>query len=209
MRHRKAGLKLSRTASHRNAMFRNMVTSLFKYERIRTTDAKAKELRRWADHLITLAKRGDLHARRQALAIIQEKDVVHKLFENAAERFGAINGGYTRIVKLGFRAGDAAALSVIELVAVEPKRKPKKKKKAKDAAGKKKAPKAAKVDKKAEEAQAEERSEAEAPAAEAQAPKAKARGRSKEQAAATVSKGGAVGEDTPAPKKKKAEKAPE
>ena len=80
MRHRKAVLKLNRTPSHRKAMFRNMVTSLFKYERIQTTGAKAKELRRWADHLITLAKRGDLHARRQALAIVREKDVVHKLF---------------------------------------------------------------------------------------------------------------------------------
>ena len=85
MRHRKSGLKLNRTASHRKAMFRNMVTSLFKHERIRTTDAKAKELRRWADHIITLAKRGDLHARRQALSIVREKEVVHKLFAEAAE----------------------------------------------------------------------------------------------------------------------------
>ena len=112
MRHRKAGIKLSRTPSHRNAMFRNMVTSLLKYDRIQTTETKAKELRRWADHVITLAKRGDLHARRQALAIVMEKDVVHKLFENAAERFGAISGGYTRIVKLGRRPGDAAPVSV-------------------------------------------------------------------------------------------------
>ena len=108
MRHRKAGLKLNRTPSHRNAMFRNMVTSLLKHDRIRTTGAKAMELRRWADHIITLAKRGDLHARRQALAIVREKDVVHKLFENAAERFGATSGGYTRVVKLGRRPGDAA-----------------------------------------------------------------------------------------------------
>ena len=98
MRHRKAGVKLSRTPSHRKAMFRNMVTSLLKYDRIQTTGTKAKELRRWADYVITLAKRGDLHARRQALAIVREKEVVHKLFENAAERFGAISGGYTRIV---------------------------------------------------------------------------------------------------------------
>ena len=87
MRHRKAGLKLNRTSSHRKAMFRNMVTSLFKHERIRTTDVKAKELRRWAENLITLAKRGDLHARRQALSIIREKDVVHKLFAEAAEKY--------------------------------------------------------------------------------------------------------------------------
>ena len=115
MRHRKAGVKLNKTSSHRQAMFRNMVTSLFKYDRIRTTDAKAKELRRWADHMITLAKRGDLHARRQALAIIREKDVVHRLFEEAAGRFGAISGGYTRLVKLGARPGDAAPVTLVEL----------------------------------------------------------------------------------------------
>ena len=81
MRHQKAGKKLNRTGSHRNAMFRNMVTSLFEHGRLRTTDAKAKELRRWADRMITLAKRGDLHARRQALAVMRDKAVVHKLFE--------------------------------------------------------------------------------------------------------------------------------
>lgn len=129
MRHRKAGLKLNRTTSHRNAMFRNMVTSLFKYERIRTTGVKAKELRRWADHLITLAKRGDLHARRQALSIMREKEVVHKLFEEAAERYGGSAGGYTRIVKLGRRPGDAAPISLVELIAAEKKRKKKKPKK--------------------------------------------------------------------------------
>ena len=130
MRHRKAGLKLNRTTSHRNAMFRNMVTSLFKYDRIKTTGTKAMELRRWADHLITLAKRGDLHARRQALAIVREKDVVHKLFENAAERFGAVSGGYTRVVKLGRRPGDAAPVALVELVIsqISPKKKAKKKK---------------------------------------------------------------------------------
>ena len=141
MRHRKAGIKLNRTASHRKAMFRNMVTSLFKYERIRTTGAKAKELRRWADHIITLAKRGDLHARRQALAIVREKDVVHKLFENAAERYGAVSGGYTRIVKLGRRPGDAAPVSLVELIVPQDTKKKKtKKKKAKAEAAPQKAP---------------------------------------------------------------------
>jgi large subunit ribosomal protein L17 len=110
-------------------MFRNMVTSLFKYDRLETTDAKAKELRRWADHMITLAKRGDLHARRQAMSIIREKSVVHKLFEEAAQRFGQTAGGYTRIVKLGRRKGDAAPFSMIELISVEQKPKKKKKKK--------------------------------------------------------------------------------
>ncbi|HUV50861.1 MAG TPA: 50S ribosomal protein L17 [Anaerolineae bacterium] len=119
MRHRKAGLKLNRTSSHRNAMFRNMVTSLFKHERILTTDVKAKGLRQWSDHLITLAKRGDLHARRQALSIIRETNIVHKLFDEAAERFGSISGGYTRIIKMGRRSGDAAPVSIIELVGVE------------------------------------------------------------------------------------------
>lgn len=129
MRHRKASLKLNRTTSHRIAMFRNMVTSLFKHERIRTTGVKAKELRRWADHLITLAKRGDLHARRQALSIIREKRVVHKLFAEANEKFGNSAGGYTRIVKLGRRAGDAAPMSLIELVVFETGGKKKSKKK--------------------------------------------------------------------------------
>ncbi len=129
MRHQKAGLKLNRTSSHRNAMFRNMVTSLFKYDRIRTTDKKAKGLRRWADNLVTLAKRGDLHARRQALAIVREKDVVHKLFEEAQDRFGAKSGGYTRIVRLGRRPGDAAPVSLIELVAAQPEKKKKTRKK--------------------------------------------------------------------------------
>jgi large subunit ribosomal protein L17 len=137
MRHRKAGVKLNRTTSHRQAMFKNMVTSLFKHDRIRTTDVKAKELRRWAEHIITLAKRGDLHARRQVMAIVQEKDVVHKLFENADKRFGAQNGGYTRIIKIGRRPGDAAPVSLIELISAEPQAKPKKK--AKGAAKKKEA----------------------------------------------------------------------
>ncbi len=116
MRHRKSGVKLNRTSSHRKAMFRNMVTSLFKYTRIKTTEAKAKELRKLAEKMITLAKRGDLHARRQALAVIREKDVVHQLFNDAAEKFGNRQGGYTRIIKLGLRSGDAAPMTMIELI---------------------------------------------------------------------------------------------
>lgn len=139
MRHRKAGVKLNRTSSHRDAMFRNMVTSLFKHDRIRTTDVKAKELKRWADNLITLAKRGDVHARRQALSIVREKDIVHKLFAEAAERYGAVSGGYTRVVKLGRRPGDAAPISLVELLSSEDvkKKKPKKKKKGKAIVAKK------------------------------------------------------------------------
>jgi large subunit ribosomal protein L17 len=152
MRHRKASLKLNRTTSHRLAMFRNMVTSLFKHERIRTTGPKAKELRRLAEHLITLAKRGDLHARRQALAIIREKDVVHKLFDEANEKFGHCAGGYTRIVKLGRRAGDAAPMSLIELIVPEAGGKKKTKKKgAKAKAAKTKAGSEKKADVKTED----------------------------------------------------------
>ena len=128
MRHRKSGVKLNRTSSHRSAMFRNMVTSLFKFDRITTTDPKAKELRRWADQLITLAKRGDLHARRQAMAIIREKNVVHKLFHDAPSRFADKAGGYTRLVKVGIRKGDAAVLSMVELTG-EPVASPKEEKK--------------------------------------------------------------------------------
>ncbi len=131
MRHRKAGLKLSRKTGHLNAMFRNLVTSLFKHDRIRTTDTKAKELRRWADHIVTLAKRGDLHARRQALAIVQEKAVVHTLFEKAAERYGSTAGGYTRLVKIGPRPGDAADMTLVELIGSEAEKKTKKKAKKK------------------------------------------------------------------------------
>lgn len=148
MRHRKAGIKLNRTSSHRNAMFRNMVTSLLKHERITTTDAKAKALRGWADHVITLAKRGDLHARRQALAIVREKDLVHKLFEEAPQRFGAISGGYTRIAKIGHRPGDAAPMVVMELVGPghETKKKTKKKSTKKETAPAVAAPEAAPIE---------------------------------------------------------------
>ena len=191
MRHRKAGLKLNRTQSHRNAMFRNMVTSLIKHDRIRTTGPKAMELRRWADHIITLAKRGDLHARRQALAIVREKDVVHKLFENAAERFGTISGGYTRLIKLGRRPGDAAPVSLIELVVSQDTKKKKTKKKKSKAeaapkkveADKKTAVKAKKpVEEKTESPAKEDAAKEEKPAAEA-APEKKAKVKEKKAAA--------------------------
>ncbi|GAB4282544.1 MAG: 50S ribosomal protein L17 [Deferrisomatales bacterium] len=116
MRHRKAGRKLGRTGSHRKALFRNMVTSLFEHERIQTTDAKAKEVRRIAERLISLGKRGDLHARRRALAYVRSKSVVAKLFEEISPRFAQRPGGYTRIVKLGNRRGDNAPMSILELV---------------------------------------------------------------------------------------------
>lgn len=116
MRHNKTGRRFGRTSSHRAAMMRNMVTSLIEHERITTTDMKAKELRRLAEKMITLGKRGDLHARRQALRVIRSKDVVAKLFEMVAPRYQDRPGGYTRIIKLGTRAGDNAPLSLIELV---------------------------------------------------------------------------------------------
>lgn len=119
MRHNKAGRRLGRTTSHRIAMFRNMVTSLLNHERVVTTDAKAKEIRSVAEKMITLGKRGDLHAMRQAAAYIREKSVVTKLFSTIAPRYKDRQGGYTRIIKLGQRLGDAAPLSVIELVQEE------------------------------------------------------------------------------------------
>ncbi len=119
MRHNKAGRRLGRTTSHRVAMFRNMVTSLLNHERVVTTDAKAKEIRSVAEKMITLGKRGDLHAIRQASSYIREKAIVTKLFSTIAPRYKDRNGGYTRIIKLGQRLGDAAQLSVIELVEEE------------------------------------------------------------------------------------------
>lgn len=115
MRHLKSGRKLNRSSSHRRAMLANMVTSLLLHEQMETTDAKAKELRRWADRMVTLGKRGTLHARRQALAFVRDRKVVAKLFDDIASRFRERPGGYTRITKLGIRQGDAAALSIIEL----------------------------------------------------------------------------------------------
>lgn len=119
MRHGKSKRKLGRTSAHRDAMFRNMVTSLFEHERIVTTREKAKELRPIAEKMITLAKRGDLHARRQALSYIRSKDVVEKLFTDIQEQFADRKGGYTRILQTGTRAGDAAHMAIIELVGYE------------------------------------------------------------------------------------------
>lgn len=119
MRHNKSGKRLGRNSSHRTAMLRNMVTSLIEHEKITTTDARAKELRKLVDRMITLGKRGDLHARRQALSVMRDSKVVAKLFEQVGPRFKERPGGYTRIIKLGVRAGDNAPLSIIELVEEE------------------------------------------------------------------------------------------
>ncbi len=116
MRHGKRIPKLGRTAAHRKAMLRNMVTDLFRHERIETTLPKAKALRPLAEKMITLGKRGDLHARRQALAVVRDKGVVHKLFTELADRYRDRQGGYVRILKLGFRRGDNAPLALVEMV---------------------------------------------------------------------------------------------
>jgi large subunit ribosomal protein L17 len=116
MRHRQRARKLGRSPSHRLAMYRNLVTSLLQHERVETTDAKAKEVRRIADRMITLGKRGDLHARRRALRVLRERDVAAKVFDELAERYRTRPGGYTRVLKTRNRVGDAAAMSLVELV---------------------------------------------------------------------------------------------
>ena len=115
MRHRVAGRKLSRHTQHRELVFRNMLVSLLQYERIRTTLAKGKELRNWADRIITLGKKGTLHARRQAFALLRNEGIVKKLFDEIAPKFKDREGGYTRVYKLGWRQGDGAPLSLVEL----------------------------------------------------------------------------------------------
>jgi large subunit ribosomal protein L17 len=116
MRHQLSGHKLNRTTSHRRALLRNMATALFQQERIQTTKAKARALRPFAERLITLGKRGDLHARRLAARDIQDHEVLQKLFDDIAGRCKAREGGYTRILKLGTRRGDCSEIALIELV---------------------------------------------------------------------------------------------
>ena len=116
MRHRKKGRSLSRSPSHRRALLRNLATSLFLHERIRTTTARARELRPYAERLVTLARRGDLHARRLAARSIADREALGKLFDDIGPRYADRPGGYTRILKLGPRKGDAADMALIELV---------------------------------------------------------------------------------------------
>ncbi len=120
MRHGLSGRKLNRTSSHRKAMFANMAVALLKHEQITTTLPKAKELRPFVEKLITLGKRGDLHARRRAMAVLQDKAITGKLFATLAPRYADRAGGYTRVLRAGFRYGDAAPLAVIELVDRDP-----------------------------------------------------------------------------------------
>ena len=116
MRHGKAHRKFNRTAEHRKAMFENMAASLIKHEQIITTLPKAKDLRPIVEKLVTLGKRGDLHARRQAIAVLQDETIVTKLFDVLASRYKTRQGGYTRVLKAGFRHGDSAPIGVIEFV---------------------------------------------------------------------------------------------
>ena len=116
MRHARTGRKLGRDASHRKALYSNLTCSLIEHGRIRTTEAKAKAVRPIAEQMITLGRRGDVHARRQALAYLRTQEVVHQLFSEVAPRFRDRPGGYTRVVKLGPRAGDAAPMAYLELV---------------------------------------------------------------------------------------------
>lgn len=122
MHHGKTGSKLGRTSSHKEAMLRNMVTSIIKHERIRTTDMKAKELRKLADKMITLGKKGTLHARRQALAVVRDRAMVVKLFGELTDRYRNRAGGYTRIIKAGYRFGDNAPVSILEYIPDEKKK---------------------------------------------------------------------------------------
>lgn len=147
MRHKRGGSKLGRLTAHRWALFRNLLTALFTHERITTTLAKAKAVRPLADHMVTLAKQDNLHARRQALALVPDVAVVHRLFDTIGARYGDRRGGYTRILQMGTRRGDAAPVAILELVDRPdvPKEKPTKGKKSTEPKGKeaKKARKAA------------------------------------------------------------------
>ena len=120
MRHRKSGRKLNRTSTHRKAMFANMAVALIKHEQIKTTLPKAKDLRRVTDRLITLGKRGDLHARRQAMSVLRDWTITSKLFDVLAERYKERQGGYTRVLRAGYRYGDMAPMAFIELVDRDP-----------------------------------------------------------------------------------------
>jgi len=173
MRHRKDHRKLSRTASHRRAVLRNLITALFQYERIETTVAKAKESRRLAERMITFAKRGDLAARRHVARFVTKPDVTHKLFETIAPWYAERNGGYTRIVRIGRRLGDAGETAYLELVKSAEQKETERKDRIAAAEAREKA---LKGEKPAKKSKPKSEAEAEAAAAEGEKPK---RGRKK------------------------------
>jgi len=176
MRHRVAGRKLSRHTQHRELMFRNMVVSLLQHERIKTTLAKGKELRSWADRIISLGKQGTLHARRRAFALLRDKGIIQKLFDEIAPKFKDREGGYTRIYRLGWRQGDGAPLSLVELATYAPPEEKKKStiKKAKEVIEKVTPKKREKVEKKEKEKEkGKEKKEKKVKKEEKEAPKEK------------------------------------
>jgi large subunit ribosomal protein L17 len=211
MRHRVAGRKLSRHTQHRRWMFRNMLVSLLDHERLRTTLAKAKELRSWADKIITLGKRNDLHARRQAFALLRSEDIVKKLFVEIAPRFKDRQGGYTRIYRMGWRQGDAAPLSLIEWVTTAPTEEKKKStvKRAKEAL-KKVTPKGKDVEEKGEkvrkEPEGKKQKEAKAPKAGAKKEEKKKEVKGKEAKVKEVKGKSTKGESAKGKETKKKEK---
>jgi large subunit ribosomal protein L17 len=175
MRHRVAGRKLSRHTQHRKLMFRNMLVSLLQHERIKTTLAKGKELRGWVDKIITLGKKGTLHARRQAFALLRDEGIVKKLFEEITPRMKDREGGYTRIYKMGWRQGDGAPLSLIELVSFSPAKEKKKStvEKAKEVLGKVTPKRKPKEEKKEEKGKKVKKEEKKAPKEKKEKPKKK------------------------------------
>jgi large subunit ribosomal protein L17 len=158
VRHKRVGRKLGVVTKHRKAMLRNMITDLLRHEKIKTTDTRAKELRRAAEKTITIAKEGTLHARRRAASIVRDKKVLKKLFDEIAKKYKDRPGGYTRIVKLGFRRGDNTPISLVELVeeTPEPKRKKKSKAASKKQQAKTESPKTDKAEAKSQKKEAAE-----------------------------------------------------
>ncbi len=181
MGHRIAGRKLSRHTQHRKLMFRNMLVSLLQHERIKTTLAKGKELRGWVDKIITLGKKGTLHARRQAFALLRDEGIVKKLFEEITPRMKDREGGYTRIYKMGWRQGDGAPLSLIELTSFSSPEQKKKSpvKKAKEVLEKVTPKKKGKVEKEEKKEKKVKKKEKEAPKEKKEKPKKKSEGKSK------------------------------
>jgi large subunit ribosomal protein L17 len=205
MRHQKTGRKLSRTSSHRKALFRNLAAALFQHESIKTTNPKALELRKVADRLITLAKTGTLHATRLAFAYLRDKAVVKKLFTDIGARYADMSGGYTRVLKVGPRKGDAAPMAIIELTLK--KEKEKEEKKEGQGKEKKEAAKEKKVRKPKEKKEGAEEKKAEGREKKVRKPKEKKEGAEEKKAAAKEKKAAAKEKKVAKPQEKKEGKA--